>query len=74
MCEVESTPYVPSPGWTRYECHCAGGEFEGADGYPKPCWRCKGWGHYWKHAASGVLAVYPGGPFIGREEPTTEEG
>lgn len=54
--------------WYHYPCRlCPGnGELEAADGFGKECSVCKGWGSYWIHKPSGVVAAYPGGPFLGR--------
>lgn len=56
------------PHWTRVECEdCSGGSDYG-DGYAAgPCKTCGRAGEYWRHEPSGVLAMYPGGPFLGRE-------
>lgn len=40
----------------------AGVDFAG----PKECDACHGGGFVWLHLPSGSLAVYPGGPFVGR--------
>ncbi len=50
-------------GWKYINCFCAGGT--NCDGYE--CGVCAGWGAYYKHIKSGVLAIYPGGPFLGSE-------
>ena len=55
------------PGWVACDCGCYCGEVEGRGRYWRECPKCKGWGRFWKHKESGVLAVYPGGPFLGRE-------
>jgi len=60
------------PGWISFDCGCRSGEVEGRNGYWYECPRCKGCGRIWKHEKSGVLAEYPGGPFLGSAEP--EEG
>ena len=55
------------PGWVVRDCGCRSGEVEGRDGRWRECPSCKGWGRVWKHKKSGVLAEYPGGPFLGKE-------
>ena len=52
-------------GWKIISCSCAGGLQWG--GYePKECPDCDGVGNLCIHLKSGVLALYPGGPFRGR--------
>ncbi len=54
------------PGWEYVNCGCCGGLQWGSD-YPRDCTECDGAGFYFRHIKSGVLAQYPGGPFLGRE-------
>jgi len=61
------------PGWTEVDCSCCVGLEWGLD-YPQECNVCDGQGSYCRHEESGALALYPGGPFIGREIRTKENG
>lgn len=54
------------PGWEYINCGCCGGIQWGGD-TPRDCLVCDGASFYYKHTKSGVLAQYPGGPFLGRE-------
>lgn len=56
------------PGWVRKDCDCCHGIKWGGE-YPIECSSCIGSGYIWKHVKSGALAAWPGGPFLGREEP-----
>lgn len=61
-----SEPAEHYPGWTRIDCGCCNGlEWGGEE--PRECGRCGGNGILVRHAATGRLALYPGGPFAGRE-------
>jgi len=60
-------------GWTQIRCgHCGGHGLRadygnGEDFYgPKSCDECNESGFLWR-SAKGVLALYPGGPFRGRD-------
>ncbi len=53
-------------GWEEMDCGCCNG-IEWGGCCPTECWTCKGSGHYYRHIKSGALALYPGGPFCGRE-------
>lgn len=53
------------PGWIREDCGCCGGLEWGGE-YPRECRNCHGTGVVCRHIRSGVLAEYPGGPFLGR--------
>ena len=59
---------IPSeqyPGWEEIDCGCCAGlEWGGVE--PIECGRCQGTGVIFHHTKSGVFALYPGGPFIGR--------
>lgn len=56
-------PYPEYPGWTLVDCCCCNGLEWGGDS-PRECSHClDGW--FAKHEASGVRALYPGGPFCG---------
>lgn len=61
------------PGWIIINCGCCSGIQWGGE-YPRECTHCDGTGSTWKHKKSGVLACYPGGPFLGREKPCSEAG
>lgn len=54
------------PGWVRSDCGCCAGIRWGGES-PVECDNCAGSGFVWKHAKSGALAAWPGGPFLGRE-------
>ena len=53
-------------GWIEVDCGCCGGIQWGGES-PRECNDCKGTSRYFRHKKSRVLALYPGGPFIGRE-------
>lgn len=57
---------IQKTGWKYVDCHCCNGIRWGGE-YPVECSYCKGAAFYFKHIESGVLAEYPGGPFLGRE-------
>lgn len=53
--------------WVWIDCGCCGGLQWG--GYsPRECDKCEGNGSLAWHKKSGVLALYPGGKFKGKEE------
>ena len=64
--------YWQARGWSRVACGSCGGhgmvsdystgDFEG----PKECDDCGGGGAYWVHRESGLVALWPGGPWRGR--------
>ena len=54
------------PGWLEIDCGCCNGLCWGGE-YPQECPDCNGEGRYFRHTKSGVLAEYPGGPFLGRD-------
>ena len=54
------------PGWEYVDCGCCGGLKWGGE-TPRDCDECDGASFYFRHIKSGVLAQYPGGPFLGRE-------
>lgn len=56
------------PEWISRDCGCCGGIEWGGDS-PRECRNCGGFGRIAKHKKSGALAAWPGGPFLGREEP-----
>ena len=60
---VPPKPCVDSPGWAEIDCGCCGGIQWGGES-PRDCGTCQGNGRYYRHLRSGVLALYPGGPFI----------
>ncbi len=60
------SPVEGYPGWERIDCGCCGGLAWGSES-PTKCGECKGSGFYVRHIKSGARALYPGGPFIGRE-------
>lgn len=53
------------PGWVRIKCHnCRGyGVVDTYTDGPDDCSTCDG-GFLFKHTKSGVIALYPGGPFV----------
>ncbi len=53
------------PGWLEIDCGCCGGIMWGGD-YPRECDQCNGGGYLFLHQKSGVLAQWPGGPFLGK--------
>lgn len=59
-------------GWFRIDCGCSGGIQWGGE-YPRECNDCEGNGFVCWHKKSGVFALYPGGPFRGRRQPTKLE-
>ncbi len=52
------------PCWEELDCGCCAG-LEWGGNYPRECKRCNG-GIIFRHKKSGALALYPGGPFVGR--------
>uniref|UniRef100_A0A6H2A691 Uncharacterized protein n=1 Tax=viral metagenome TaxID=1070528 RepID=A0A6H2A691_9ZZZZ len=54
------------PNWQLIDCGCCSGLEWGGE-YPKECKTCRGNGWIYKHKRSGVLVLYPGGPFCGKE-------
>jgi len=62
----ESQECPKYPDWIQIDCGCSGGLEWGTE-EPTECSRCNGSGMIWKHKKSGVLAQYPGGPFIGKD-------
>ena len=53
-------------GWIEKNCGCASG-LQYSVGYePKECDMCGGAGRYFLRLKSGVMAMYPGGPFLGK--------
>ncbi|HEY7421442.1 MAG TPA: hypothetical protein VH541_05485 [Gaiellaceae bacterium] len=61
-----SEPVEGYPGWTRIDCGCCAGIEWGGE-QPRECNRCGESGTLVRHDASGVLALWPGGPLRGRE-------
>lgn len=53
------------PNWVREDCGCCAGIKWGGE-EPIECNNCAGSGYVWRHKQSGVLAQWPGGPFLGR--------
>ncbi len=54
------------PGWEHINCICSGGlRYDCLE--PTECGDCNGAGVIYRHIKSGVLAEYPGGPFLGRD-------
>jgi len=51
--------------WVFENCGCCGGLRWGTE-TPMECNRCKGNGYYMVHILTGMLSVYPGGPFLGK--------
>jgi len=59
------------PGWVREDCGCCNGISWG--GFtPQTCPRCRGNGVIYRHLQSGVLALYVGGPMVGRVKGTPQ--
>lgn len=53
-------------GWLKVDCGCCNGiEWGGEE--PRECKDCGGYGVLALHKKSRVLALYPGGHFMGRE-------
>ncbi len=50
--------------WEPIACNCC---YSGLDCNGNICCVCKGYVMYSRHIKSGALALYPGGPFIGKE-------
>jgi hypothetical protein len=68
--ESEIIHYPPEdlqdyPGWEYLDCGCCAGIEWGGD-CPRECRTCGGAGYLFHHKKSGVLAEYPGGPFMGK--------
>ena len=64
-CEVSADdPYI---GWAHEDCCCCAGIAWGGES-PVECSHCNGTGSLWLHEASGVVAEYPGGRFVGKRE------
>ncbi len=59
-------PYPDAPGWELIDCGCCNG-IQWGDPGPSECRDCCGGGSLARHTASGLLALYPGGPIRGRE-------
>ena len=64
----EDEPWPDYPGWLMVDCGCCAGLEWGGE-YPRECDSCAGNGSYAQHINSGVLAIYPGGPFLGSYSP-----
>jgi len=58
-------PVAGYPGWEWRDCGCSTGLQWGGE-FPAECSACDGNGRIAKHLASGILAVFPGGPLKGR--------
>jgi len=61
--DVTSPEY---PHWIIRDCGCCGGRLWGYD-TPITCPRCRGSGDIWVHVPTGTIALYPGGPLVGKE-------
>jgi hypothetical protein len=60
----DSTEY---PGWEIIDCFCCNG-LEFTCGYTEiECKHCAGQGSYFRHKESRAIAIYPGGPFLGKD-------
>jgi len=73
--KIINRPDKPSsmwPGWTEIDCTCCNGLEWGGE-YPRECSYCNE-GTLFRHEASGVLAQYPGGPFLGRQPRVEQVG
>lgn len=62
---LPDTPAENYSGWTQVDCGCCDGIQWGGE-YPRECQECGGTGVIYRHNKSGVLALYPGGPFVGK--------
>lgn len=58
------------PEWLMLDCGCCNGLKWGGD-EPIECRDCAGTGVQYLHLRSGVIAVYPGGPLLGRIDKQT---
>lgn len=61
-----SEPIKEYPDWLWIDCGCCVGIKWGGE-YPIICDKCEGNGVIAKHKPSGILSLYPGGPFKGKE-------
>ena len=64
---IVCAPPEPHPhyeGWNVIDCGCCAG-IEWGGGGARECRTCGGGGFICHHLKSGVLAWYPGGPFVG---------
>lgn len=68
------------PGWVWEQCGCChgtglvlNGSIAPSDISPTECDACWGNGRIAKHTATGTLALYPGGPLLGKEHDRQEE-
>ncbi len=72
-------PWEGYLGWIDRDCSCCNGLVWGGGwgfhttGEPDECDLCAGIGHFAVHMKSGVIAQWPGGPFLGRGDPVSEE-
>ena len=57
--------------WRVATCYCHGGLVGGHDGYPTECRSCGGMGEVWV-TENGARALWPGGPFLGRDTDHSE--
>lgn len=55
-----------NPNWEVLDCGCCSGLQWGGE-EPRECDNCMGTGVEYRHIKSRVLALYPGGPFLGKE-------
>ena len=60
---AEPQPSEEYPNWEIIDCGCCAGIEWGGES-PRECRGCNGQGYYFRHIKSGVLAQYPGGPFL----------
>ena len=60
------------PNWIEEDCGCCAGIEWGGE-YPRECRDCGGMGVVYVHSKSGARAMYPGGPFCGREPKETQK-
>lgn len=56
------------PDWEHVCCFCHAGTTADAYGMPKEHDLCQGQGVFWRHKATGTLAMYPGGPLLGAHD------
>jgi hypothetical protein len=62
--QIPPEPIKEHPGWEWHDCHCCNGIQWGGE-HAVECKDCAGQGRVAVHLESGVMAIYPGGPFLG---------
>ena len=56
---------ITNPNWIKVDCDCCGGIKWGGE-EPIECKQCRGNGYYCVHIKTGTMALYPGGPLLGK--------